>query len=119
MTSYAATVVRVIDGDTVVFEVPLWYDPELTLKKPFRLHGINSPEVHSTNPDERKAGQAAMTFLATLLPTGYQVTVTSEGHDKFGRGLVSVKLPDGSDVGKLMIDSGHALAWDGHGPKPT
>jgi endonuclease YncB( thermonuclease family) len=116
--SYTAIVVRVMDGDTVIFDVPLWYDPELTLRQHFRLFGINAPEIHSTNPDEKKAGLAAMGFLGTVLPVGYEVKVTSQGHDKYGRGLVSVTLPDGSDVSKLMIESGHGLAWDGHGPKP-
>jgi endonuclease YncB( thermonuclease family) len=119
MQTYPATVVRCIDGDTVVFQVPLWHEPELTLKEPFRVFGINAPEMHSANPNEKKAAEAALAFLSTLLPADYQVTVTSQGRDKYGRGLVSITLPDGSDVSKLMIDSGHALPWDGHGAKPV
>jgi len=38
--------------------------------------------------------------------------------DKYGRWLATVTLPDGTDYAQLAITTGHAVAWDGTGPRP-
>ncbi len=116
--SYPATVVRVLDGDTVGVDSLLCDDPHLTLRQHVRLFGCNAPEIHSKDADEKARGLAAFAFLADLLRPGVVVALTPEGHDKYGRALCSLVMVDGRDAATVMIASGHALPWDGHGPKP-
>lgn len=93
----------VIDGDTV----RLYFLVEATA----RLDGINAPEKRT------KAGKAARDYLAGLLPKAPTRAVL-KGREKYGRLLVRLDDAGGRDVSKLMIDAGHAKAWDGKGPRP-
>jgi endonuclease YncB( thermonuclease family) len=61
-TPLRATVVKVLDGDTVQLEVGLW--PGLTQRINLRLVGVNTPEKRGPKVSdcEKKAGQDATTF---------------------------------------------------------
>ena len=95
MYDYKARLVRVIDGDTVELAVDLGF--HVTVTDHFRLQGINTPELHSTNPAERLAAQAAKAALLAILtekppapyPILYVKTDKAEG-DKYGRWLVQI-----------------------------
>ncbi len=67
-----------------------------------RLHSINTPELPTPE------GVAAAEFLRALLPPGTTVHIISKRLDLYGRCLGDVTLPDGRDVGALLIAAGHA-----------
>jgi endonuclease YncB( thermonuclease family) len=72
-----------------------------------RVHAINAPEL------DTQAGKDALAYAQTLLLPGDECLVLSWGWDKYGgRFDGSITLPDGSDFGALMVDSGHAVAYD-------
>lgn len=112
-TFQGARVVRVIDGDTVVLDVDLGFNVWLC-NQSFRLAGCNAIE-HSS-----PGGAEAAANLATLLPAGSLITLTSLKPDKFGgRYDAIITLPDGDDLTRLLVATGWAAAWDGRGPKPV
>jgi endonuclease YncB( thermonuclease family) len=112
--TYAATLVRVIDGDTVELSIDAGF--RIAVRTIVRLLGINAPEVEG--PQKTQGDQAAH-FLMAYLPPGMSLTVTThqDANDKYGRLLADLWLPDGRHVNQIMLDSGHAAPYDGHGPK--
>jgi micrococcal nuclease len=115
---YDAKVMRVVDGDTVDVEIDLGFD--LTIQQRVRVFGINCPEIHSTDRDEKTRGESAAAFTRQFLPEGSPVVLRTHkaGNEKFGRFLAEIHTQGGRDLGKALIAAGHALVWDGQGAKP-
>jgi len=101
-----ATVVGVIDGDSVKVNVDLGY--RVWHSTTIRLAGIDAPE-------RGEDGWAtAREYLGRYLPPGLLVTVKTTGPDKYsGRFVGDVILADGSSVCALMLTSGLAVPYDG------
>jgi micrococcal nuclease len=103
-----ATVVRVVDGDTVLVEVG-------GAEETVRLIGIDTPEtVHPDQPEEC-FGAEASARLAALLPPGSAVRLTRdvEPRDVYDRLLAYV---EGGGEGRLvnlsLVAEGYAVARD-------
>lgn len=101
---YKATVVRVVDGDTVIMLIDLGL--RIFHEVPVRLEGINAPERNA--PD----GTAATEHLRLLLPVGEQTRIQTYKNptDKYGRWLARVFVY-GVDINKLMVSDGHAVEY--------
>lgn len=130
---YPAVVVGIHDGDTVEVDVVLArragampvdhdlgfhvhrrHEGIVLARQAVRLYGCNAPELATA------AGQAALAYILTLVKVGDRVTLLSHGVDKFGGRIDgTVTLQGGKDLAAAMIEAGHAIAWDGHGPKPV
>ena len=108
---YVANVQRVIDGDTLEVEVPVWLGVDLTTK--VRLRGIDAPELHGRCPREKDLAAQAKRRLEQ--ETTAQVRLTDvEGDKYYGRVEADVAtLPDGLDLSEAMIASGLARPYDG------
>jgi micrococcal nuclease len=104
-----ATVVRVIDGDTIEVRARIWTD---TVKETrVRLIGIDTPEINGKCDEERARAVAARDFLASL---PRQVTLTDIKNDKFGGRIdARVRFADGTDAAELLIAAGHGRRYDG------
>lgn len=115
MYEYKATVLRVVDGDTVDIEIDLGFT--VSVRQRVRLQGLNAAE-HNTS-----AGVEAKKYLEALLPVGKDVLVKSSkpgGGDKYGRYLAEITPADASgSVNDSLVASGHAVIWDGQGAKPV
>lgn len=101
-----ATVVRVVDGDTVVLDVG-GHDETV------RLLGIDTPETVKPNAPVECFGPEASDRLKELIPPGSEVRVErdAEIRDRYGRLLLFVfRLSDRRLVNRLMIDGGFARA---------
>lgn len=100
--SVPATVVEVVDGDTIRLDLDLgWH---MTYRCRCRLVGINAPEM--ATPE----GVAAKTYAQTLLQPGDQVTFDSSTLDKYGRPLGEITFgPDRLHFGAEMMKAGHAV----------
>jgi endonuclease YncB( thermonuclease family) len=98
-----ATVIRVVDGDTV------WLDLDLGLRilhrSSCRLWGVNAPELGFDGGKEAKA------WLEARLPVGKVVLVVSQGLDKYGRPLVEIHDGEPGTVNAGLINTGHAVAY--------
>lgn len=101
-----ATVVEVVDGDTV----RLAFGP---LTETARLLGIDTPEsVHPTVP-EQCFGAEATAELRRLLPPGTNVDVFRdiEGRDHYGRLLLHLRrTDDGLAINLHLVENGFAAA---------
>jgi len=111
---YAGVVDSVHDGDTVYVKLDVGFD--LTVYARIRVMGINAPELSTV------AGKAARDYAQSLLSPGMPVRVVSYGWDKFGGRVdasIQYNLADPHDFATAMIAAGHAVPWDGKGPKPV
>jgi micrococcal nuclease len=116
MFEYRGKVLDVHDGDTITVDIDLGLDVQLRGQK-VRLRGIQSPEL---NTDE---GKAAQRYLEALLKDQCVLIRTfKDRREKFGRYLAEVCTIIGDSCGewasKLMVENGHAVPWDGKGPRP-
>ena len=121
---YKATVIRVIDGDTIETKIDLGFKVQITEK--LRLYGIDAPEVRGS---EKLKGQAAASHLIKLicshaanlvdgkLPTDslavIYVATRKDKTGKYGRYLANLWGVDQEgltvDLNQKMVDDGHAI----------
>lgn len=112
--AFAATIVRVIDGDSFVVNVNLEWNDLWAHNQEIRLDGCNARE-HA-----QAGGPEATSNLRQILTPGTQVTLDHVQPDKYGgRSDARVILPDGSDLTQLLITTGWAAPWNGQGVKPV
>jgi len=112
MYKYNATIVRVVDGDTVDVDIDLGFDMWLR-KQRIRLAGIDTPESRTKDKQEKHYGIAAKNFLKTLLREGevYELETTEKG--KFGRYLGTFTNPIIGDVCDKMVECHQAVRYHG------
>ncbi len=93
----AATIERVVDGDTV----------EGARGTRVRLLLIDAPEL-----SQRPFGDQARRALTRLVPVGAQVTLETdvEPRDRYGRLLVYLYMPDGAALNHVLVTAGYAAA---------
>lgn len=106
---YHATVIKIVDGDTVDLNVDLGF--RIWNRDRFRLLGINAPEVVGATHD---AGIAAKQHLEQIMPIDSAVVIHSEkpvSRDKYGRWLARLFLGD-KDINQAMIDDGFAVEYN-------
>lgn len=114
MYEYAATVVRVIDGDTVDLVIDLGLHVQTATR--VRLLGLNAAE-HGT-PE----GDAATAWLRDKLPVGYLLMVRTKKDktEKYGRWLGTlIRSGETTSLNTQLIEAGHAKTWDGEGLRPV
>jgi endonuclease YncB( thermonuclease family) len=98
----AETIKSVYDGDTIT----------LYPNEKVRLMCINAPEIRSNKHGERDPikGPLARNYLKSLVENK-NLTVLRYSKDKYGRILARVFLEDGSEVSKIMYETGHAKKY--------
>lgn len=98
------TVVRVIDGDSLLLRATGGDTPPLEI----RLQGIDAPEGCQAG------GPAAREMLAGFV-LERTVTAVTRGRDHYGRALATIEV-DGLNVNQRMVAEGHAWSlrskWD-------
>lgn len=134
---YPASLVRVIDGDTVVltlskdisvdFGLRFKFSTQASFTGPFRIAGIDAPEMKSKSAKEVKAAKAAKAAVEEILGRG---TLTVHSHkpageldeDKYGRWLcsISVHCSDGTmlDLATELVNQKLAVPYTG-GPRQS
>ncbi|WP_461172991.1 thermonuclease family protein [Arthrobacter sp. Z1-9] len=97
----SGTVVRVIDGDTLIVSIN---NGDHTI----RLLNVDTPETKDPNQPVECLGPQASKYLEEALPKGTQVRLEFdvERHDKYGRTLAGVFAPDGSLVNAEIAREG-------------
>ena len=116
MYTYNAKVIRVVDGDSVWFEVDVGF--HMSYKYNFRLGRINAPELRSKDEAEKAAAYAAKDRLAELLPVGTDILLETDKPGKYGRWIAEVYIDPivesatvGNSVNQMMLDEGHAVPY--------
>ena len=113
MWTYKATVVRHLDGDSLIARIDLGF--RLWSEQHLRLAGLDTPELRSRDPGQRRDAVAARARIAALLPLGAACTVETrpDPRDEYGRWLCRITAPDGTDVNAMLLAEGLARPYDG------
>lgn len=106
MYEYSATTKRVIDGDTVDFDIDLGLRVYTVAR--CRLYGINAPELST------EAGKLSRTWLGEKLPVGSRAIIRTlkDKTEKYGRWLAIITVGD-ECLNESAIEAGMAVRWDG------
>ena len=107
--TYPATVLTVVDGDTLWVKVYL--RPSQWVKQKLRLRDLDCPEIDTPE------GKAAKRFLEKLVQDAKAVTICTTKPDKYDRYLADVFLTIGDGelfLNNALLENGHAVvkqAW--------
>ena len=112
--AYAATIDRVIDGDTLLVLIEAGF--RIIVRDRLRLRGIDCPEAGTPEGDRAKR------FVEKLLPAGAAIVVKShkDRTDQHGRFVVDVFykqgvedtraiIKDGTYLNQELLDKGYAV----------
>ena len=122
MYEYRATIVKVIDGDTVDVDIDLGFNVVLQDER-VRIAGIDTPESRTRDKEEKKFGLAAKARVKQLLgkTSVLKTQINKNGEDmkgKFGRILGDFSIYDSatdswSMLTKILVSEGHAVPYHG------
>jgi endonuclease YncB( thermonuclease family) len=122
----AADVYHVVDGDT--FDAELDMGHRQRRDERLRLLGVNAPELHASNPDDRLKAQEARDFVIAWLEEHrthntlsltwasreqYPFNIRSVKSDSFGRWLAAVECQQAHDLATALLDNGLAVPFRG------
>lgn len=108
---YRAQVTSVYDGDTVTAVLDLGMN--ITRKCSCRVAGIDTPEIRTKVAGEKEAAYAARDRVRDLILDKWVTLHSIEKPDKYGRLLVKIWNEEGVCINDLLIEEGHAIAYDG------
>lgn len=104
---FRAVVKHITDGDTLDLLVDCGFNTYVYLT--IRIMGIDAPEKFRGTEEERALGRASEDYLRQIAPVGTPCVIrTDKDRTSFGRYSASILLPDRTDVGSAMVESGHA-----------
>ena len=93
MYNYRSTLVRVVDGDTIVFNIDLGFRIQYSCT--VRLSGVDTPEIYGVKKgsEEYERGQQASEFTKKWLEDNGPVflIITQKVPEKYGRWLAEVR----------------------------
>jgi micrococcal nuclease len=115
MYTYKASVVKVVDGDTIIIDIDLGFNVWLR-NQSVRLNGVDAPEKRTRNPIEKKAGLLASKFLSENLKTGEIISVVTykaNSSEKYGRILADIVNSKGENLNNLLIEKRYAVKYIG------
>jgi len=122
---YRAQVLIVVDGDTITALTDRGkkdYDVDT-----YRINGIDTPELRSSNQHERTLAQRAKARMESLI-LGKEVILRTykpgsrkESEDQYGRWLADVEFPEGDgwrSAAEILLTEGLARAYSGEKRRP-
>jgi micrococcal nuclease len=106
--NYKATVIRIVDGDTVELTIDLGFTVQW--KSTCRLFGINTPELISKDSALRLKALEAKQYVIDRLPIGTVVHISSRQLDKYGRPLADIYYTaEMKHLNQELLDAGLAV----------
>jgi len=109
--TYAADLLRAIDGDMFEARVHVW--PGVVVTTKVRLRGIDAPELNARCADERHKAEAAREALVSILADG-ELSLQHIGLDKHaGRVVADAATGRTPDVSAALLTRGVARTYAG------
>ena len=110
ITLMTCAVLLAVDGDTVKCDGQNLRP--MGDGAPF-VSGFDTPEIgqFADCPEEHRLGIRAFARMSELLQLPGLVVEDSGVMDRFDRPLVVLRLPDGTPLGRIMIEEGLAMEW--------
>ena len=112
MYTYTASVLKVIDGDTIEVDFDLGFGVWLRNQR-IRLDGIDTPESRTSDKEEKVRGTLSKEKLKEILGKEIQVTTKIDPNEKYGRILGVLVNKDGINVNQWLIDNNYAVKYSG------
>ncbi len=107
-------VIRVIDGDTIVFRADFLPDP---LKKELglRIYGVDTPEKghRASCPRENSLGVKASEFTLRKVNSATNIQIELKSWDKYGGRVLGDVYLDGSSLRSMLLTEGLAREYFG------
>jgi endonuclease YncB( thermonuclease family) len=115
-----ARLVRVVDGDTVSFllDRDIGFEARVTFPVRLRLARINAPALSSPAGKAARDRVVALLAVTPLTVTTLRAYKYSAPEGESGDYMAEVVLPDGTNLSDTLVTEGHAVYWDGAGPRP-
>lgn len=115
--SFAGTVLRIHDGDTLIVQGPSEW-PEWWRVIAVRLLGIDAPELHDHRPELAAKALESSLALAGMVQASGLVLFNDVKPDKYGGRILGVPIVSGKNCCEEMLALGLARVYEGRGPKP-
>jgi micrococcal nuclease len=112
MYTYTASVLKVIDGDTIEVDFDLGFGVWLRNQR-IRLDGIDTPESRTSDKEEKVRGTLSKEKLKEILGKDIQITTKIDPNEKYGRILGVLVNKDGINVNQWLIDNNYAVKYSG------
>jgi endonuclease YncB( thermonuclease family) len=104
-------VIKVYDGDTITLASSLPYPDSPMYRFSVRLNGIDTPEMHGINEDEKQAAKNSQKALENLI-LHHDIILKNIQTEKYGRILADVYLGD-LHINNWMLQNKFAIQYDG------
>jgi micrococcal nuclease len=102
--------IKVYDGDTITVAFKP-FENETIYKYNIRLSGIDTPEIRTKNPDEKKKGIETRDILLDKI-LNKLITIKCGKFDKYGRLLAEI-IYEGENINTWLISQGLAYEYNG------
>ena len=109
-----ASITRVIDGDSVIARLTrdIGFNGTVTFDQRLRLNRINAA------PRGTELGQRARAFVVLWLD-GQSLNIDTVKPYKYGdEWMAEVFGTNGGNLSDALVTAGHAVYWNGTGPRP-
>ncbi len=105
-----ATVLRVIDGDTILVAAHVWLDIQVTAR--VRLKGIDAPELNAPCAEGRAKAVAALALVRRIVGDG-PVLLGGIEAGKYGGRVIARVTAGGADLAQALLAAGLARPYGG------
>jgi len=104
-------VTSIYDGDTFRVNID-GYPALIGSRMGIRVNGIDTPEMRGKCQQEKALARAAKQFTVAQLRAAKTIELRNMKRGKYFRVVADVYV-DGKDLGKMLIDRGLAVVYDG------
>lgn len=111
--------ISVYDGDTFKVDLHCLGNKNKTIKhlicKNIRIRptGFDTPELRGVSDDEKQKAKEAQIYLDGILKNAQKIRLLNVKRDDVYFRIVADVYIDGFPLSEIMINSGHALPYDG------
>ncbi len=117
MYTYKATVIRIVDGDSIRMSISLGFGCHLFgtdgRGMDIRLFGLDCPEARGGTPAQKAHGLLAKAYVEEHLKVGEAYEITTHQRGKFGRYLATIRLSKRRTINDLLVDALLAVPYHG------
>lgn len=112
---YNASLVRVVDGDTLVLKIDLGF--KIEVEQTVRLYGVDAPEVIGETREAGLAAKSAVVSMLALESVGKMLVRTHKPakKDKYGRYVAEITFVNASgttlSLNEQLIARGFAVPY--------
>lgn len=113
MYEYKCKITKIVDGDTLDVDIDLGFDIILRNQR-IRLYGVDTPELRTTNNEEKVFGFLAKDFVEKFVDKGDILLRTHDYNPKgkFGRIIADIVV-NGNSLSEFLIENYLGVAYFG------